>query len=69
MQMMYMRADCHIRRAEGFSAHSRIRAEKKDAWIIATLNTVSANMLALGEASLEGILTLSRIQLEWSGAA
>lgn len=50
--VLYMRADCHICRAEGFSAQSRVRVEKKDAWIIATLNTVSADLLAPGEASL-----------------
>lgn len=50
--VIYMRADCHICRAEGFSAHARVRVDKGPAWIIATLNTISGDLLAPGEASL-----------------
>ena len=50
--VVYMRADCHVCRSEGFSAHSRVRIETSGASAIATLNVVHGDLLAPGEAGL-----------------
>jgi thymidine phosphorylase len=50
--VIYMRRDCHICRAEGFSVHARIRVTKGATSIIATLNQITTDFLAPGEASL-----------------
>ena len=50
--VIYMRRDCHVCRAEGFSAHARIRVTAGETSIIATLNHITGNLLAPGEASL-----------------
>ena len=38
--VIYMRRDCHIYRAEGFEAQSRVQIAHGDHFIIATLNVV-----------------------------
>ena len=48
----YMRADCHVCRSEGFSAHSRVQLKVNGESIVATLNVVRSNLLAPGEAGL-----------------
>ena len=48
----YMRADCHVCRSEGFSAHSRVQVELPEKSIVATLNVVHSDLLAPGEAGL-----------------
>jgi thymidine phosphorylase len=50
--IIYMRADCHICKSEGFYAQARVRVMLKDRSIIATLNTVESNLLRANEASL-----------------
>ena len=50
--VIYMRKDCHICRAEGFTAHARVRVRANGNSIIATLNTTTDGMLAQGQASL-----------------
>lgn len=50
--VIYMRADCHICRAEGFEAQTRIQVVLNDRTILATLNTVESNLLDIHEASL-----------------
>lgn len=50
--VVYMNRDCHVCRAEGFSAQSRVRVGLGDRSIIATLNVLSGGLLADGEASL-----------------
>ena len=50
--VVYMRADCHVCRSEGFAAHSRVRVATRDASIIATLNVVHGELLEPGEAGL-----------------
>lgn len=50
--VVYMRSDCHVCRAEGFEAQTRIRVEAGGRSILATLNVVDANLLAPGEAAL-----------------
>ena len=50
--IVYMRADCHVCRSEGFSAQSRVRVSNGRAAIIATMNVVHDGFLASGEAGL-----------------
>lgn len=50
--VVYMRSDCHVCRAEGFTAHTRVQVICADRSIIATLNQVRSNLLSDGEASL-----------------
>ena len=53
--VVYMRGDCHVCRAEGFEAQTRIRVETGGRAIVATLNVVSPTMLAHGEAALSEV--------------
>lgn len=39
--VVYMHEDCHICRAEGFAAQTRVRIDLRDRWVIATLNVVA----------------------------
>jgi thymidine phosphorylase len=50
--IIYMRADCHVCRSEGFSAHSRITVTTERASIIATLNVVRDGFVSLTEVGL-----------------
>ena len=50
--VIYMRADCHVCRSEGFDAHSRVRVQLNGKSIIATLHTVTSGSLAIDQASL-----------------
>jgi thymidine phosphorylase len=50
--VVYMNRDCHVCRAEGFSAQSRVRVDYGKRYVIATLNVLSGGLLADGEASL-----------------
>ena len=51
--VVYMHEDCHICRAEGFAAETRIRIDLRDRWIIATLNVVARGAwLAVDQAAL-----------------
>ncbi|MDE3156366.1 MAG: thymidine phosphorylase family protein [Acidobacteriota bacterium] len=50
--VVYMRADCHVCRSEGFTAHSRVLITTGSASIIATLNVVRDGLLDEGEAGL-----------------
>jgi thymidine phosphorylase len=50
--IVYMRADCHVCRAEGFSAQSRVRVTTDRASIIATLNVVRDGFLGPEQAGL-----------------
>jgi len=51
--VVYMHEDCHVCRAEGFAAQTRIRIDLKDRWIIATLNVVGRGAwLAVDQAAL-----------------
>jgi len=47
-----MRHDCHICASEGFKAHSRLRVRFGERSIIATLNTVTSDLLAHDQAGL-----------------
>lgn len=49
---VYMQADCHICRSEGFEALTRVEITYKGQTIIATLNVLSSDLLSAGEASL-----------------
>lgn len=48
----YMRADCHVCRAEGLSALNRIRLKLSENSIIATLNVVHGDLIEPGEIGL-----------------
>jgi thymidine phosphorylase len=50
--VIYMHRDCHVCRAEGFEAQTRVEVNLRDRQIIATLNLVSSDLLQAGEASL-----------------
>lgn len=50
--VVYMRADCHVCRSEGLSAHSRVAVATDSASIIATLNVVHDGFFQPGEAGL-----------------
>ena len=50
--VVYMRADCHVCRSEGFEARARVKIELGGRAIIATLNVVSETLLAVDEAGL-----------------
>jgi thymidine phosphorylase len=50
--VVYMRADCHVCRSEGFSAHSRVRVSTAQASIVAILNVVHDHMVEPNEAAL-----------------
>ena len=50
--VVFMRRDCHICRAEGFTAHARIQLSHGEHTIIATLYHVVSEMLGPNEAGL-----------------
>lgn len=50
--ILYLREDCHLCRAEGLRAKSFMLIEFKNKSIIATINTVRADFLNIGEISL-----------------
>jgi thymidine phosphorylase len=50
--VIYMRRDCHVCRAEGFEAQTRVEVSLRERRIIATLNVVDTDLLAPDEASL-----------------
>ncbi|KVW94391.1 hypothetical protein ABW22_12535 [Thiobacillus denitrificans] len=50
--VIYMRSDCHVCRAEGFEAQSRVQVTLNNHSIIATLNVVTGDLLAPDEAGL-----------------
>lgn len=50
--IVYMRADCHVCRSEGFTALARIQVVAEGHSIVATLGIITSDLLAPGEASL-----------------
>ncbi len=50
--VIYMHADCHVCRSEGFEARSRIRVRLGERQAIATLNVVRTELLKIDEAGL-----------------
>ena len=51
--IIYMRADCHICRAEGFASHARIKVTgPRGQTLIATLNLIVSELLAPGQIGL-----------------
>jgi thymidine phosphorylase len=50
--VVYMRADCHICRSEGFTAQARIQVTANGQSIIATLGIITGDLLEHGEAGL-----------------
>ncbi len=52
---VYMRADCHVCRSEGFSGHSRVQVTTDRASIVATLNVVHDHFIRRDEAGLSEV--------------
>lgn len=50
--IVYMRADCHVCRSEGFEARSRVCVSAGGKSLLATLNVIKSELLGLDEASL-----------------
>jgi hypothetical protein len=50
--VLYMHRDCHVCHAEGFQAQSRVEVRLNGRAIVATLNVVTGELLALDEAGL-----------------
>ncbi len=50
--VVFMRADCHVCRSEGFTAHTRVKLSCGAHSAIATLYQVTSDLLAHGEAGL-----------------
>ena len=50
--VIFMREDCHVCRAEGFTAHTRVRVDNEQHSIIATLYQVTSDLLHHNEAGL-----------------
>ncbi|HLB15949.1 MAG TPA: thymidine phosphorylase family protein [Burkholderiales bacterium] len=50
--VVYMRADCHVCRAEGFTARERVEVHAGTRTVIATLSVVTSDLLAPGEAGV-----------------
>ncbi len=57
--VVYMRADCHICRAEGFRAHTRVGISRGGDSIIATLHHIRGDLLRPDEASLSEMAWLA----------
>jgi len=50
--VIYMHRDCYVCRSEGFDAQARIQVEHSHRSIIATLNVITTDLLALDEVGL-----------------
>ena len=50
--VVYMHRDCHVCRSEGFEARSRVSVRVGDRKVIATLNVVHGDLVAIDEAGL-----------------
>ena len=50
--VVFMRADCHVCRAEGFEAHARVQLESGGRSVIATLYRINMGLLRRNEAGL-----------------
>ncbi|HEX8012114.1 MAG TPA: thymidine phosphorylase family protein [Casimicrobiaceae bacterium] len=53
--VIFMRADCHICRAVGFTVQSRVKVALGERALVATLYMVTGDLLAEGEASLSNV--------------
>lgn len=53
--VVYMHKDCHICRAEGFNASTRLLLETSERQLISTLNVIENNNLSPGEIGLSNI--------------
>jgi len=53
--VIYMRADCHVCRSEGFGPHARVEVKHGQTSIIATLHVIGTDVLHHSEASLSRV--------------
>jgi thymidine phosphorylase len=61
--IVYLRADSHVCKSEGFTAHARLLVEANGNRIIATLNVVQGDFLAPGKVGLSSA-ALGRLQVK-----
>lgn len=59
--VVYMREDCHVCRAEGFNASSRVIAQTGTGSVIASLNVVKTSVLPRGHAGFSEV-AMQRLQ-------
>ena len=50
--VLFMNRDCHIFRSEGFEARARVKVRLRSREVIATLQVVGSNLIAVDEAGL-----------------
>jgi thymidine phosphorylase len=50
--VIYMREDCHVCRSEGFASQARVQVSFRDSVVVATLQTITSNILNDDEAGL-----------------
>jgi len=53
--VVYMRQDCPVCRSEGFAAEARVALAHGERAIVATLNVVTSDLLAPGDAGLSEV--------------
>ena len=53
--VVFMRADCHVCRSEGFQVQARVKVSTGERSLIATLNVVTDHLLALDRAGLSEV--------------
>ncbi|MBF8299409.1 MAG: Thymidine phosphorylase, partial [Dehalococcoidia bacterium] len=53
--VLYMAADCHVCRSEGFEARSRVEVSTEEGSVVTTLNVVYGDMLTNDEAGLSEV--------------
>ena len=53
--IIFMREDCQVCRSEGFTALTRVEVSFNGKSIVATLNTITSNIIDHGEAALSNI--------------
>lgn len=61
--VIFIRADSHVCKSEGFTSLKRVVIHKKGLQVVATLNIVTSNILKEGEASLS-IEAMDRLQVK-----
>ncbi len=71
--VIYMRADCPVCRAEGFSASARLKVSARDTSLVATLNVVDTDILPDGFVGLSrhawerlGLQEHEAVQVAWA---
>jgi len=61
--VVYLREDCHVCRSEGFNASTRVLLECNGKTMIATVNTLQGDLLAINEIGFS-LMALKQLQVE-----